>query len=270
MRTINRREAIASLGLFGGSTLLGGCAHQASGEPGSVETPRQSAGAPAGEPPRPWKYVKLDPYAVAEAAYKLYPDGGCMYAIVGSVMQALAEQVGEPFSSFPIAMMRYGNGGVGGWGSVCGIVNGCAALIGLFQDEKAKERREELVGEICTWYERTPLPIYQPSEPGWAETVAPSVSNSVLCHAAIAKWCEATGCEVKCAERRERCRRASVDGTIRIVHLLNQIVADPSHACTGPSPEVKACLDCHGSRELDNAMGKMSCTSCHSFDGQHP
>ncbi len=269
MRTINRREAIASLGLFGGSTLLGGCAHQASGEPGSVETPRQSASEPAGSP-REWKYVKLDPYAVAEVAYKLYADGGCMYAIVGSVMQALAEQVGEPFSSFPVTMMRYGNGGMGGWGSVCGIVNGCAALIGLFQDEKAKERREELIGEICTWYEQTPLPIYQPREPGWAETVAPSVSNSVLCHVAVAKWCEATGCEVKCAERRERCRRASVDGTIRVVHLLNQIVADPSHACTGLSPEVKACRDCHGSQELDDAMGKMSCTSCHSFEGKHP
>ncbi len=270
MKTINRRDAIASLGLFGGSTLLGGCASQASGELGPAEAPRQPASAKVGGSPREWHYVKLDPYAVGEAAYKLYPDGGCMYAVVGSVMQALAERVGEPFRSFPIAMMRYGNGGVGGLGSVCGIVNGCAALIGLFQDEKAKERREESVGEICTWYEQTPLPIYRPREPAWAETVAPSMSNSVLCHVAIAKWCEATGREVKCAERRERCRRASVDGAIRIVDLLNQIVTDPSHARTGLSPEVKACLDCHGSREMDDAMGKMSCASCHSFDGKHP
>jgi hypothetical protein len=276
---MNRRKAIASLGLFGGSALLSGCGGQASGEPGpSVPLPQFPAASPVARPsaatavglPPEWKYVQLDPYAVAEVAYKMYADGGCMYAIFGSIMRVLAEKVGEPFNSFPINMMRYGNGGMGGMGSVCGVVNGCAALIGLFEDQKEKDRREELISDICTWYERTPLPIYEPAEPAWADDVTPSVSDSILCHVAVAKWCQVTGCDVKCAERRERCRRASVDGVIRVVDLLNRNAADPGVECLSLASETTNCLQCHGPRELNNATGRMNCASCHSFEGQHP
>lgn len=59
-------------------------------------------------------------------------------------------------------MMRYGDGRVGGWSTPCGVVDGAAALIGLFQSEKAKEKREELITEFCIWYEHSALPQYQP------------------------------------------------------------------------------------------------------------
>ena len=265
MKSMNRRRAIASLGLFGGSALLSGCGGRASGEPGAADYPLERAGSPPN-----WNYRKLDPYAVGEVAYQMYADGGCMYAIVGSVMQALAEKVGAPFDSFPVNMMRYGNGGMGGIGSVCGVVNGCAALIGLFEDKKEKDRREELIGDICAWYESTPLPIYEPAEPAWADEVAPSMADSILCHVAVARWCQVTGCDIKCAERRERCRRASVDGVIRVVDLLNRNSMDPNCECLSLATETQACLECHGPRELNNSMGRMNCASCHTFDGRHP
>ena len=279
MMTMNRRRAIASLGLFGGSALLSGCAGQAAGEPGDAASLPTFPGAPAvpqppataaTDSPPEWKYLKLDPESVAEVAYEMYADGGCMYAIVGSVIRALAEKVGAPFNSFPITMMRYGNGGLGGWGSVCGIVNGCAALIGLFQNEKEAKRREELITDICVWYEQTPLPIYQPAEPAWAEDVAPSVADSLLCHVAVSNWCKVTGCETTCDERRERCRRASVDGVIRVVDLLNRNSVDPNCECLNLTSDTRACLECHGPRELSDSMGRMNCASCHSFDGRHP
>lgn len=279
MKTINRRKAIASLGLFGGSALLSGCGGQATGEPGArAPLPQwpgapampQSPATPAIDLPPKWKYVKLDPESVARVAYEIYSDGGCMYAIVGSVMQALAERVGEPFRSFPYDMMRYGNAGLGGWGSVCGIVNGCAALIGLFQNEKEAKRREELINDICVWYERTPLPVYQPSKPAWADDVTPSVADSLLCHVAVSNWCKVTGCEITCDERRERCRRASVDGVIRVVDLLNRNAVDPNCECLNLTPETRACLECHGPRELSNSMGRMNCATCHTFEGEHP
>ncbi len=270
MKTLNRRSALASLGLFGGSALLGGCAHQASGEFDASTPSSQLAAEPAAAEPPPWKYVKLDPYAVAEVTYEMYTDGGCMYAVVGGVMGALAEKVGEPFRSFPVSMMRYGNGGMGGMGSVCGVVNGCAALIGLFENKKEKERREQLITGICTWYENTPLPVYEPSKPVWADEATPSVSNSILCHVAVANWCQVTGRDVKCVERKERCRRTAADGAIRVVDLLNRNLTDPNCECIGVTSEVKGCIVCHGPNGLKDSKGRMNCGSCHSFEGKHP
>ena len=256
MTSIDRRNALASLGLLGGTSLLGGYVGRVSGQS-------------AASPPK-WAYMKLDPHAVADHAYEMYADGGCMYAIVGSVMHALAAKAGEPFRSFPYAMMRYGNAGVGGWGSLCGIVNGCAALIGLFQDEKERKRRDELLSEICVWYELTPLPVYKPNKPAWADEVASSAAGSLLCHVAVSNWCRDAGRDVMSGERRERCRRATVDGVIRVVELLNRNLEDPHCACLGITPEVQACIDCHGPKKLDDAMGKMNCVSCHGFEGEHP
>ena len=112
-----------------------------------------------------WNYTKLDPQAIVARAYELYPDGGCMYAVVGSVIGTLAEQRGEPFRSFPIEMMRYGRSGVSSWGSLCGIVNGGSAVIGLFHHEKSKEARDAMIGEFCMWYETTLLPDFEPAKP---------------------------------------------------------------------------------------------------------
>ncbi len=270
MKIINRRTALASLGLFGGSALLSGCGGQASGEPGASPSFLPPSAVPVPDSPGKWTYRKLDPVAVGELAYAMYSDGGCMYAIVGSVMRSLAEKLGEPFRSFPYEMMRYGNAGLGGWGSVCGIVNGCAALIGLFQNGKEAKRREELITDICVWYEHTPLPVYQPVQPAWAEDVTPSVADSLLCHVAVSNWCKVTGCEVTCDERRERCRRASVDGVIRVVDLLNRNAVDPNCECLNLTSETQACLECHGPRELRNSMGRMNCATCHTFEGDHP
>lgn len=107
-----------------------------------------------------WAYRRLEPADVAAAAYGLYPDGGCMYAVFTSVIQALAKSQPEPFSSFPCYMMKYGGGGVGHWGSICGALNGAAAVIGLF--ERDKERREALISTLFVWYEQTALPGYTP------------------------------------------------------------------------------------------------------------
>ena len=152
-----------------------------------------------------------------------------MYAVVGSVLGALADRAGEPFRSFPIEMMRFGDGGVGGWGSVCGVVNGGSALIGLFHNEEAKQKREELIAEFCTWYETTNLPTFEPANPQWADEAEPSVADSVLCHISTTRWCQASGHEAFSMAKKERCRRLAADGAMRIVEVLNrQLDADAS------------------------------------------
>ena len=83
-----------------------------------------------------------------------------MYGLFAAIMSAMAEVQGEPYLSFPVHMMKYGEGGVGLWGSLCGTVNGGAAVIGLFVLDKAQ--REQLIAKLFSWYEATELPTYRP------------------------------------------------------------------------------------------------------------
>ena len=73
-----------------------------------------------------------------------------------------------------------------------------------------------MIGEFCIWYETTLLPVFEPAKPQWADEADPSVAGSVLCHISTAKWCEETGCDAYCVEKKEalstsRCRRGHED-----------------------------------------------------------
>jgi hypothetical protein len=267
MKAINRRDLLATLGVLGGSALAAGCGNRVPA--GTVASPDEPHPTASIVPARNWTYTRLDPAVVGETAYRIYPEGGCMYALVGGVIRTLAEAVGDPFRSFPIEMMRYGDGGIGHWGSLCGVINGGAALIGLFQSEKDKHQREQLITELCVWYETTSLPEYEPAEPKWADEAKPSVAGSMLCHVSVAKWCEASGCEAFSIEKKERCRRLATDGAIKVVGILNRNLED-APAFRKITPQVKACIDCHGPQDQADAMGKMSCATCHQFEDEHP
>lgn len=269
-----RRHVLSSLGTLLGCGAMAGCGEQAArlalGDPGNATPPATARPLAAASLPA-WNYTPLDPAAVAETAYRIYPDGGCMYAVVGSVMTELGKTVGEPFRSFPYAMMRYGDGGIGGWGTLCGVVNGAAALIGLFHAGKEKELREAMITELCAWYETASLPRYQPAKPQWAQQVQPSAAGSLLCHVSISKWCQATGFEVVSMEKKERCRRVAADGAMKIVEVLNRKAKDAACTFTGLTAEPKACIACHGPKELADSAGKMNCSACHDFgDADHP
>lgn len=264
MTTINRRQILASLGLLGGSALLPGCGGHAEGTQ-SDNSPPDTAPGPSPQ----WQYRPLDPQQVAERAYEIYPEGGCMFALVGSVILTLADEVGEPFSRFPLVMMRYGEGGLSGWGTLCGIVNGGAALVGLFHSEKDKETRQQLITEFCRWYEDTPLPEFEPTEPQWAEEAVPCVARSVLCHVSTTAWCRAAGCSAFSMEKKERCRRLTADGARRIVEILNRSHQKGLPEFT-PSEETRTCNACHGNRARRDAMVEMECQSCHQLPADHP
>jgi hypothetical protein len=166
-------------------------------------------------------------------------------------------------------MMRYGDGGIGHWGSLCGVINGGAALIGLFQSEKDNRRREQLIRELCVWYETTLLPKYEPVEPKWADEVEPSVANSVLCHVSVAKWCESSGCGAFSMEKKERCRRLAADGAIKVTEMFNRQLAG-DRGSIELTPEVKSCVECHGKKGQADALVQMNCTTCHQFEKKHP
>lgn len=268
---VSRRKMLGSMGLAGGVSLLAGCEaalHGASeqkragpGEPTKTAAPQARPDAAKG-----WHYTQLDPTEAAAESYRLMREGGCMYGLFAGIFSLLAKSHGEPFRSFPVHMMKYGEGGVGLWGSLCGTLNGAAAIIGLFEPDK--KRRQDLIAEVFAWYERTELPNYSPKQEG-EDSLARSIAGSVLCHVSVGKWCEAASEDMGSPNMKERCRRLTADVAAKTVELLN------SHLKTsckfgGLTAEVNVCVSCHG-KELRDSLGKMQCGSCHpQLSKKHP
>ena len=215
-----------------------------------------------------WNYALLDPVVIAGLAYNYYSDGGCMYATVKSIVSQLAEKVSGPFTSFPYHMFKYGHGGVGGYGTVCGTLNGAAALIGLVIDDKSV--RDKMTADIFRWYEKEPLPGFSPQQANYDYVPEKSISHSVLCHASNTNWCKASGFNVDSKERKERCRRLSADVAQKVAVSLNEVFTNTYTTNVQPDETASTCLTCHGSEgKVNNSAVKMSCTSCHTKSVGH-
>jgi hypothetical protein len=215
-----------------------------------------------------WIYHQLDPVETANLTYSLYDHGSCMYAIVHSFISQLAAQFGEPYASFPSQMMKYGHGGIGGYGTVCGALNGAAALIGLFVIDK--DTRDALITDLFRWYEKTPLPVFTPAMPILNYKPLVSVSRSTLCHASNTCWVNKAGYRLKSKQRKERCRRLTGDVTVKLATIMNHY-NDNSYTTTNHDDKsIRTCMTCHGKQgKMGNTGGKMTCTSCHSESLEH-
>lgn len=219
-------------------------------------------------PETSWKYTRLDPAVTAELAYASYSGGSCMFATVKSIINQLAEQIGEPYSSFPIHMFKYGHGGVGGYGTVCGALNGAAAVVGLLIPEKTVQDR--MINDIFHWYENESFPAFIPENPGYECTLPKSVPNSVLCHASNTKWCLDSGYNISSEERKERCRRLTADVARKVSLALNDIYSGEYIANAHANDASNACLACHGKEgKIKNSLVKMTCNSCHTESVGH-
>ncbi len=215
-----------------------------------------------------WKYHPLNPTVTAERAYRAYNTGSCMYAVAYSVISQLAEQLGEPYASFPMQMMEYGHGGVGGYGTICGALNGAAALMGLFVADK--KMRDLMTIDLFKWYEKTELPVFTPKKPLLDHTPGKSVAESVLCHASMISWTKASDNRVESQQRKERCRRLTADVAFRLNIVLNQFHEKNCPLAHINDTETQSCLNCHGSDgKLGNTASNMNCASCHDTSLGH-
>jgi hypothetical protein len=102
MQTISRRRLLVSLGGASGAAVLSGCGHLVQGpiavhveEANTRQRKPTTTSVPTASNRLPWEFTKLDSQVVAQRAYEIYPQGGCMYAVVGSVIGTFADQVGE-------------------------------------------------------------------------------------------------------------------------------------------------------------------------------
>ena len=207
----------------------------------------------------PWPYVQLDVEAVKAKAYKIFPKGHCMYAAFGALVLSMREKgIDERYKVLPLEMMEYGKGGLMGWGTLCGALNGAAAFISLVSKDYGK-----LIDQLVGWYVKTPLPIYRPVNPKIG-IKAQSIAGSPLCHVSVTKWCKTSGFGSKSPQRVERCRRLAADVAAKTAELLNKALAGKGVPLWSPSKSVKGCLKCHGPKgEVKDVFGKMECLMCH-------
>lgn len=219
----------------------------------------QGTGAGATAPAWPWPYVQLDPRAVAETAYTGFYQGACMYGAFNAIVSALKEKVGAPYTMIPTEMAKYGEGGVVGWASLCGALNGSSAAINLCTKDYTP-----VVDELMGWYTTTALPTFVPANPK-VKISATSVSDSPLCHVSVALWCKASGAKSESPERSERCARVAASVAFHAVELLNQHAAGTFKTTFKPAPAVATCGACHlKGGTVENVRGKMDCGQCHT------
>jgi hypothetical protein len=225
----------------------------------------------------PYPYQQLDPEYVRKLGHQSYWTGkGCAYGAFNAIVKALAEKIGEPFSSFPTDMLIFGHGGVVGWGGTCGALIGAAAAIQLVCD---KATADKLIHELQGWYTQTLFPSdisNQYAQSGqffvhnYDNPLPQSSCGSVLCHISVTKWCDASGYKSSSTERKERCGRLTGDVAAYAVKLLNDWFSGQFQSQYKEPGTITGCMSCHGTAYKDDVKAKMECTQCHKPNWAHP
>lgn len=248
---VDRREALALLGGLGAAGVgsLGALRAATSGEP--------SAAPRAAMAKLPWPYRMLNADAVGQRAFEGYAKGHCMYGTFEAIIASVAEQLGEPYANFPYQLFVYGAGGVQGWGTLCGALNGCAAAIQMLSTNP-----EPLVDELFRWYQGAALPDFEPK--GMKFRNVQSAAGSPLCHPSIAKWCEGSGKKAYSPERKERCGVLTAAVARKCALLLNAQAGGKFAAAAPADARTASCMGCHEKGgALENMRSKQNCAPCH-------
>ncbi len=199
-------------------------------------------------PKPPWKYKIIeDLEEVGEVAHEAWYEGFCTYAVVKGVFEVLGRKVGEPYKSFPLEAIKWGHGGVIGWGTICGTLTGAGIVTGFILGEEG----EKILNDVIYWYTTTDLPRYVPKKPR-AEIKNRSVSNSPLCHISVGKWMKKENVGFFTPQRKERCARLAADVAMKTVELLNEYkkgtykpLYPVSQAKMHKLPAQNNCMECH-------------------------
>ena len=223
----------------------------------------------------PATYSKLDVETIRKRGHAAFYEGDCCYGAFEAIVESLAEAVGEPFASFPSDMMRYGKGGMYGYGTLCGALNGAAAAIQLVTDEPTAA---QVITELLNWYATAELPTdtanqyavdheFLVDELKAEGALHQNVAGNVLCHISVSKWSQEAGFASGSNERKERCARLAGDVAAKAVELLNAVHDEAFVPALTSLGEEAGCMACH-KPGLDFSggnftQGKMDCTTCH-------
>ena len=289
---MNRRDFLKKFAATSGILLLAG--------PEVVLAAPKETPQPATEevPPLPWGYVELDPEYVRKLGHLGYYAFECSGGAFWAIMTALREKVGFPYTTLPLPSvdeviaavkekkelqvpMHFGAGGGGGYGSLCGALNGaCAAMNMAIEIDLAKE----FTRKLFRWYEKTPIPSdisneyaakhqflvpkYKSDKP-----LPQSVAGSVLCHVSVSNWCVKSGYASGSSERSERCGRLTGDVAAMAVEFMNAHLRGEAPEKITFTPLTTECRGCHYKgkdfEEGQFTRGYMECESCHTDRRPH-
>lgn len=219
----------------------------------------------------PYPYATIDPEKARIKAHTLYwNDKDCSSGVFGGLIECLKETVGDPWTNFPIEVMLFGRGGGAGWGSLCGTLNGAAALVSLVTE---KAPSTALINEIWGWYTTEKLPSDNANSATYEEVkytgeMAQNVSGSPLCHSSVSQWCLIANKKVGDVERKERCGRLAGDIAAKTAEILNAYFASSFVGSFGDPEGNATCMSCH-SDAFNNVMTHMECAPCHNTEPVH-
>jgi hypothetical protein len=204
----------------------------------------------------PWPYVQLDPEKTAELAYTEWYRVFCGAGVISSVFSQLREKVGEPYTSFPVDAFLFLEGGMVGWGTICGSNAGANIVSNMIIGPRIAgpecENGAAIGSDALDWYSETALPSYTPKEPRVKATIIQTTSNSPLCHVSVGKWMKASGYAIGSPERRDRCARVTASVAYNLVRNLNAW----KDGAYKPKSTWKAASNV-------GIMSQQNCTECH-------
>lgn len=264
----SRRDFLTS----GTGALLGGLLTASFSRPAEAN-PAPAASTPASVPDQPtqaassalpWPYTMLDVELVRRRGYEAYFKYSCCYAAAYALLTTLKENSGDPWATIPPEMFRFGAGGGLGWGTMCGALTSCLAVLNL-----ASTRFEELGNELIGWYTVTPFPSPHHDSYAAYKNQITTVAESPLCHVSVSTWANKAGARIHEKEKKDRCAKLTGDTAAMTATLLNQALNETLVLSYKPRREFSHCLDCHqGAKSLrDNEQGKANCLLCHE---EHP
>ncbi|MFO8033070.1 MAG: C-GCAxxG-C-C family protein [Desulfohalobiaceae bacterium] len=224
-------------------------------------------------PPAPWPYAELDVERVRKLGHLGYYERACSEGAFWALISSLAEEVGYPYTHVPTRIMAFGSGGVAGWSTLCGAVNGsCAAMSLIAEDAKP------LCDELLKWHVQTPFPMDQSNSYAQNheflvkkyktdQALQQVTPTSPLCHVTVTRWCKESGYASGDSERSERCARMTGDVAAHAAQLLNALHADAFRSEYSYIGNTKTCRSCHAKGKPFKTggwtRGKMDCESCH-------
>lgn len=264
-KNVSRRRVLMTAGVIsGGAFGLG----RLFGQEGLAETTRPSRLSSA--PPLPWSLGKyrFDPDAVRQSAYEAFYEGECMFAVAATLIRDLQAKIGAPFTTIPVDMFRYGGGGIAGWGTVCGTINGGAAVLNLLGETSSYQK---LINDLFDWYSKQSFPSKDHDAYAKFQNQTQTVSKSPICHISVTTWVDEArkkrpSITALSPERADRCAKVAGDVASHVARMINAHY-DKTYAFTyKPSPDYAPCVTCHVDVQNAynlNVKAQMNCTTCH-------
>jgi hypothetical protein len=253
-------KEVSRRGLLKGAGIFAGIAVATSGGL-SLLTRAEAKSGPTEQ--WPWPYVKLDPQKTAELAYNEWYRVFCGAGVISSVFSQLREKVGEPYTSFPVDAFIFLEGGMVGWGTICGSNAGANIVSNMIIGPRIAgpecENGAAIGSDILQWYSETALPLYTPKEPKVKTAIIQTTSNSPLCHVSVGKWMKESGFAIGSPERRDRCARVTASVAYRLVQDLNAW----KDGLYKPRSSWKAASNV-------GIMSQQNCTECHGSNVPTP